>query len=241
MPQKRLPGQEEQLNGDSINITVTDTKNNEDATHHSMLQLCTQDKHLNETSVEELNLIAMADRSAIEATCNNISIRSSSYSDSREDGTVNVVDRDNQQPKSRPHLDIGEVSRSSKYSDNNKVYASEGNQITLTSQDFDDVLVHTQFKNDASMNYNMVHKKSFASNIERQKSDYNPSLFHKHSEDKLKVQDQKSPCSQKPDNRNYMYQSSSNNATDNNYAVNFNFDKKKPPKTAYTTCNEVHG
>ena len=49
------------------------------------------------------------------------------------------------------------------------------------------MLVHTQFKNDASMNYNMVHKKSFASNIERQKSDYNPSLFHKHSEDKLKV------------------------------------------------------
>ena len=48
-------------------------------THHSMLQLYTQDNKVNETSIEELNLIAMAERSAIEATCNNINDESSDF------------------------------------------------------------------------------------------------------------------------------------------------------------------
>ena len=37
-----------------------------------------------------------------------------------------------------------------------------------------------------------------------------------------------------------MCQSSSNNHNDNNSSVNVNFDKKKQPKTSYTTCNPMN-
>ena len=65
------------MQGDSIKIT--ETRDNEDVTHHSMLQLFTQDNKVNETSIEELNLMAMAERSAIEATRNNINDESSDF------------------------------------------------------------------------------------------------------------------------------------------------------------------
>ena len=80
---KRLPGPEDKLIGDSMKIT--ETKDNEEPSHRSLLQLYTEELKIHETSVEELNLIA--DRSAveIEETGNNMSVHSSSMAVSLDD------------------------------------------------------------------------------------------------------------------------------------------------------------
>ena len=85
---KRLPGPEDKLVGDSLKIT--ETKDNEDATHRSLQRGHTEELKIHETSVEELNLIA--DRSAVEIdeTGNNISVHSSSMAVSLDDKLVNL-------------------------------------------------------------------------------------------------------------------------------------------------------
>ena len=163
MQPKRLPGQEDKLHGDSIKIT--ETRDNEDATHNSMLQLYTQDHKVNETSIEELNLIAMAERSAIEATRNNINNESSDFDQSEEDSQINLPSLYILENKNNPQLAVAEVTGSSNISDSpDQVCVSEGHQITLTSQDHDDPLIYAQLQNDAGLSYNTVHKKSFLSN-----------------------------------------------------------------------------
>lgn len=83
---KTLPGPEDKLVDESL-PQITETKDNAEATHRSLPQGYTEERKLNETSVEVLNL--MADRSALELeeTGNNASARSSSLATSEADRT----------------------------------------------------------------------------------------------------------------------------------------------------------